>query len=85
MFLFQKDSEVSVSDDNGQTINAFTQIHVSTGNHDSADADSIIKHEASPAKQSKRNIVHHLQSQLAESDYSNRGIAAGKVGTGAVS
>ena len=37
---------VSVSDDHGQPIDPFAQIHISAGNHDSADTGSIFKHEA---------------------------------------
>ena len=34
---------VSVSDDHGQPIDPFAQIHTSADNHDSADTGSILK------------------------------------------
>ena len=40
---------LSVSDDHGQPIDPFEQIHISAGDHDSADTSSIFKHEAPPA------------------------------------
>ena len=40
---------VSVSDDHGQPIDPFAQIHISAGDHDSADTGSIFKHETPPA------------------------------------
>ena len=47
---------VSVSNDHGQPIDPFAQIHISAGNHDSADTGSILKHEAPPATACKAGI-----------------------------
>lgn len=50
---------VSVSDDHGQPIDPFAQIHISAGNHDSADTGSIFKHEAPPATACKAGTLKY--------------------------
>ena len=50
---------VSVSDDHGQPIDPFAQIHISAGNHDSADTGSILKHEAPPATACKAGTLKY--------------------------
>ena len=42
-----------------QPIDPFAQIHISAGNHDSADTGSIFKHEAPPAAACKAGTLKY--------------------------
>ena len=50
---------VSASDDHGQPIDPFAQIHISAGDHDSADTGSIFKHEVPPATACKAGALKY--------------------------
>ena len=41
---------VSVSDDHGQSVNAFPQINISAGEYNPADSCCIVKHDGSPGR-----------------------------------
>mgnify|MGYP000644724426 CR=1 FL=1 len=49
--FFKKDfCMVSVTDDHGQSVNAFPQINISAGEYNPADSCCIVKHDGSPGR-----------------------------------
>ena len=48
--FFKRILMVSVTDDHGQSVNAFPQIHISAGEYNPADSCCIVKHDGSPGR-----------------------------------